>query len=136
MRCYHPQGIPEKVLTLLTAVWITVFLVAIIVINVFGVLGFAEEEFWSSVLKLGAVCIFMVIGLILGKCFTALIINNTKHRPSPWWWSKSGNLQRILGCATMVRSRRIQKRIQRCLLRLRHCCLRILRNGARWSRRC
>ncbi|CZR56479.1 probable amino-acid permease inda1 [Phialocephala subalpina] len=46
-------------------VWITVFLLAIVIINVFGVLGFAEEEFWSSVLKLGAVCIFMVVGMIL-----------------------------------------------------------------------
>lgn len=49
------------------AAWITVFLVAIVVINVFGVLGFAEEEFWSSVLKLAAVVIFMIIGLILGR---------------------------------------------------------------------
>ena len=48
------------------AVWITVFLLAIVIINVFGVLGFAEEEFWSSVLKLAAVVIFMIVGLILG----------------------------------------------------------------------
>lgn len=49
------------------AAWITLFLVAIIIINVFGVLGFAEEEFWSSILKLAAVVIFMLIGLILGE---------------------------------------------------------------------
>lgn len=47
------------------AVWITVFLIAIIVINVFGSLGYAEEEFWSSCLKLGAIIVFMVIALIL-----------------------------------------------------------------------
>ncbi|KAL4784836.1 amino acid permease/ SLC12A domain-containing protein [Aspergillus varians] len=47
------------------AVWITVFLVAIIVVNIFGSLGYAEEEFWSSCLKLGAIIVFMVIGLIL-----------------------------------------------------------------------
>jgi amino acid permease len=47
-------------------VWITVFLIAIVIVNVFGVLGFAEEEFWSSVLKLSAVVIFMIVGLILG----------------------------------------------------------------------
>ncbi|KAH8775978.1 amino acid permease/ SLC12A domain-containing protein [Hyaloscypha sp. PMI_1271] len=46
-------------------VWITVFLIAIVIINVFGVLGFAEEEFWSSILKLAAVVIFMIVGLIL-----------------------------------------------------------------------
>lgn len=49
------------------AVWITIFLVAIIAINVFGVLGYAEEEFWSSILKLGAIVAFMIIGLVLGK---------------------------------------------------------------------
>ncbi|KAL5315795.1 hypothetical protein ACEPPN_016666 [Leptodophora sp. 'Broadleaf-Isolate-01'] len=47
------------------AVWITIFLVAIIAINVFGVLGYAEEEFWSSILKLGAIVAFMIIGLVL-----------------------------------------------------------------------
>jgi amino acid transporter len=49
------------------AVWITLFLITIIVINVFGVLGYAEEEFWSSVLKLAAIITFMFIGLVLGK---------------------------------------------------------------------
>ncbi|KAG4439116.1 Amino-acid permease inda1 [Cadophora sp. M221] len=47
------------------AVWVTIFLVAIIAINVFGVLGYAEEEFWSSILKLGAIVAFMIIGLVL-----------------------------------------------------------------------
>ncbi|PTU24119.1 hypothetical protein P175DRAFT_020638 [Aspergillus ochraceoroseus IBT 24754] len=46
-------------------VWITVFLVAIIVINIFGSLGYAEEEFWSSMLKLGAIVVFMIIALVL-----------------------------------------------------------------------
>jgi yeast amino acid transporter len=47
------------------AVWISIFLVALIVINVFGVLGYGEEEFWSSALKLGAIIVFMIIGLVL-----------------------------------------------------------------------
>ncbi|KAK4179487.1 putative amino-acid permease [Triangularia setosa] len=47
------------------AVWITVFLIAIIVVNVFGTLGYAEEEFWSSVLKLGATVVFMIIAVVL-----------------------------------------------------------------------
>ncbi|KAK5651219.1 hypothetical protein OQA88_12726 [Cercophora sp. LCS_1] len=46
-------------------VWITVFLVFIIAINVFGTLGYAEEEFWSSCLKLGATIVFMIIALVL-----------------------------------------------------------------------
>lgn len=47
------------------SVWITVFLVAIIIINVFGVLGYGEEEFWSSCLKLATIVIFCIIGIVL-----------------------------------------------------------------------
>jgi amino acid transporter len=46
------------------AVFITVFWVFIILINVWGTLGYAEEEFWSSCLKLSATVIFMIIALI------------------------------------------------------------------------
>ncbi|KAF2794602.1 amino acid permease-like protein [Melanomma pulvis-pyrius CBS 109.77] len=46
-------------------VWITVFWLFIIGINIFGTLGYAEEEFWSSVLKLSATIIFMFIALVL-----------------------------------------------------------------------
>ncbi|KAF2205689.1 hypothetical protein GQ43DRAFT_436817 [Delitschia confertaspora ATCC 74209] len=46
-------------------VWITVFYVFIILINTFGTLGYAEEEFWSSCLKLAATVIFMVVCLVL-----------------------------------------------------------------------
>lgn len=47
------------------AVWITIFLVAVIIINVFGSIGFAEEEFWASSIKLISVVIFMIISLVL-----------------------------------------------------------------------
>ncbi|KAI1084286.1 amino-acid permease inda1 [Whalleya microplaca] len=46
------------------AVWITIFYVFIIFINVFGTLGYAEEEFWASLLKLSATVIFMIIALV------------------------------------------------------------------------
>ncbi|KAF9692358.1 hypothetical protein EKO04_009354 [Ascochyta lentis] len=45
-------------------VWITVFWLFIIIINILGTLGYAEEEFWSSTLKLSATIIFMIIALI------------------------------------------------------------------------
>jgi amino acid transporter len=47
------------------AVWITVFWVFIIIINIFGTLGYAEEEFWSSCFKLAAIIIFMIVAVIL-----------------------------------------------------------------------
>ncbi|RDB16591.1 Amino-acid permease inda1 [Hypsizygus marmoreus] len=46
------------------AAWITIFWVVIVVISVFGTLGFAEEEFWSSCLKLFVVVMFIFIGII------------------------------------------------------------------------
>ncbi|KAG8818558.1 hypothetical protein FRC19_010564 [Serendipita sp. 401] len=45
--------------------WITIFFIAIILINVFGTLGYAEEEFWSSCLKLFVVVMFIFIALVL-----------------------------------------------------------------------
>lgn len=46
-------------------VWIAVFLVIIVIINVFGALGYAEEEFWASTFKLIAIVVFMIIALVL-----------------------------------------------------------------------
>ena len=47
------------------AVWITIFWVFIIFINVFGTLGYAEEEFVSSCFKLAATVIFMIVAVVL-----------------------------------------------------------------------
>lgn len=47
------------------AVWITIFWVAIMVVNIFGTLGYAEEEFWASSFKLIAIVIFMIIAVVL-----------------------------------------------------------------------
>jgi amino acid transporter len=47
------------------AVWMAVFLVALTVISVFGGLGYAEEEFWSSFLKLSGIITFIIIGMVL-----------------------------------------------------------------------
>ncbi|KAL8653796.1 MAG: hypothetical protein Q9226_003696 [Calogaya cf. arnoldii] len=47
------------------AVWITVFWLILIIINIFGTLGYAEEEFWSSLLKLCAIVLFIIIGIVL-----------------------------------------------------------------------
>lgn len=56
---YWPGGAKVPV-----AVWITVFWLFICFINIWGTLGYAEEEFWSSLLKLSATVIFMIIALI------------------------------------------------------------------------
>ncbi|KAF9473602.1 APC amino acid permease [Pholiota conissans] len=44
--------------------WISIFWVVIIIVSIFGTLGFAEEEFWSSCLKLLVVVMFVFIGII------------------------------------------------------------------------
>lgn len=45
-------------------IWITVFWLAIVIICVFGVLGYAEEEFWVSLLKLTTIIVFLFMGVI------------------------------------------------------------------------
>ncbi|SPO05281.1 probable Amino-acid permease inda1 [Cephalotrichum gorgonifer] len=47
------------------AVWIVVFLVVITIFNIFGSLGYAEEEFVASIFKLSAIIIFMIIAFVL-----------------------------------------------------------------------
>ncbi|WWC61494.1 uncharacterized protein I303_104078 [Kwoniella dejecticola CBS 10117] len=46
------------------AAWITIFFIIIIIAAAFGTLGYAEEEFWSSCLKLGVVIIYIIIGIV------------------------------------------------------------------------
>lgn len=46
-------------------VWIAVFLAAIIIINIFGVLGYAEDEFWPACFKLRSNFIFIIITVVL-----------------------------------------------------------------------
>lgn len=50
------------------AVWITLFWAAIIIINVFGVLGYAEEEFWVALLKLSTIVIVSLALLLNAVC--------------------------------------------------------------------
>lgn len=47
------------------AVWITILLVALFVINLFGVRGYAEIEFFISIIKVIAVIGFIILGIIL-----------------------------------------------------------------------
>jgi yeast amino acid transporter len=55
---YWNTSVPE-------AVWITVFLVIIIGINLFGVRGYGEAEFVLSIVKITAVVGFIILGIIL-----------------------------------------------------------------------
>ncbi|KAF5657051.1 amino-acid permease inda1 [Fusarium heterosporum] len=46
-------------------IWIAVFLAAIIILNMFGTIGYAEEEFWAACFKLTSISVFMIIALVL-----------------------------------------------------------------------
>ena len=48
-----------------TAVWITIFLIIILSINLFGVRGYGEAEFVFSIIKVVAVVGFIILGVIL-----------------------------------------------------------------------
>ena len=47
------------------AVWITILLVALFIINLFGVRGYAEIEFFISIIKVIAVIGFIILGIVL-----------------------------------------------------------------------
>lgn len=47
------------------AVWVAIFYVFVMTLNLFGVRGFAETEFILSILKVVAVIIFIIIGIVL-----------------------------------------------------------------------
>lgn len=46
-------------------VWVTIFFVAITVINLFGVKGYGEAEFVFSIIKVIAVIGFIILGIII-----------------------------------------------------------------------
>ncbi|CAF3847308.1 unnamed protein product, partial [Rotaria sordida] len=46
-------------------VWITIFLIALLIINLFGVRGYGEVEFYVSIIKVIAVLGFIVLGIVL-----------------------------------------------------------------------
>jgi amino acid transporter len=47
------------------AVWVTIFLILIISINLFGVKGYGEAEFVFSIIKITAVIGFIILGIII-----------------------------------------------------------------------
>ena len=46
-------------------VWILLFYFFIIAINMFGVLGYGEGEYIFSTIKVVAVCVFIVLGIVI-----------------------------------------------------------------------
>ncbi|SCU91623.1 LAFA_0F04852g1_1 [Lachancea sp. 'fantastica'] len=47
------------------AVWIAIFYTFIMALNLFGVRGYGEAEFWMSLFKVIAIVIFIIIGIVL-----------------------------------------------------------------------
>ncbi|KAF5367285.1 hypothetical protein D9615_010458 [Tricholomella constricta] len=71
------------------AAWITIFWAVIVIVSVFGTLGFAEEEFWSSCLKLLVVVMFIFIGIIC-VCGGGPKGGDFDHYVGGLRWSKPG----------------------------------------------
>ncbi|KAG5783857.1 hypothetical protein H9Q73_002505 [Fusarium xylarioides] len=61
-------------------VWIAVFLAAITILNMFGTLGYAEEEFWAACFKLTSISIFMIIALVALSCGMILVLSRMVSR--------------------------------------------------------
>ncbi|KAH8798818.1 amino-acid permease inda1, partial [Hyaloscypha sp. PMI_1271] len=47
------------------ALWVTIFLVVIIALNLFGVKGYGESEFWLALVKVIAIIGFIILGIVL-----------------------------------------------------------------------
>ncbi|KAK7453997.1 Amino-acid permease inda1 [Stygiomarasmius scandens] len=71
------------------AAWITIFWVLIIIACVFGTLGYAEEEFWSSCLKLLVAIMFTFIGIVL-ICGGGPSSGKYNHYIGGQYWSNPG----------------------------------------------
>jgi yeast amino acid transporter len=48
-----------------SGVWITIFLVTVVIINLFGVKGYGEAEFLFSMVKITAVVGFIILGIVI-----------------------------------------------------------------------
>lgn len=55
----------DESVSITPAAWITIFLVLIVVINVFGVRGYGEVEFILGAIKVTAVIGFIILGIII-----------------------------------------------------------------------
>ena len=58
------NDVDEKV-SITPAAWITIFLVLIIIVNVFGVRGYGEVEFVLGAIKVIAVIGFIIMGIVI-----------------------------------------------------------------------
>lgn len=47
------------------AVWVAIFFVFVMLLNLFGVRGFAETEFYMSIFKVVSLFVFIIIGIVL-----------------------------------------------------------------------
>lgn len=58
------------------AVWVTVFLVALGLVQIFGVRGYGEVEFFLSILKIAACLAFIIVGIVID-------VGGVKSAPEP-----------------------------------------------------
>ncbi|KAH7320266.1 amino-acid permease inda1 [Stachybotrys elegans] len=71
-------------------VYITIFWVAIVVVNIFGTLGYAEEEFASSIFKLGATIAFILISFVLVLGGGPSSGKFSEYHGAQYWYEDSG----------------------------------------------
>ena len=55
----------DESVSITPAAWITIFLVLIIIVNVFGVRGYGEVEFILGLIKVLAVIGFIILGIVI-----------------------------------------------------------------------
>lgn len=114
------------------AIFITIFLITIILINMFGIKGYGEAEFTFSIIKITA-----VIGFMYDTCqaLTSLPLTSSqiiRNRPQLRRHPRSRLYRRRI----LAQSRSFSQRLQGSLQRFRHRRIRFHRHRAGRPRRC
>ncbi|KAH8909551.1 amino-acid permease inda1 [Coniochaeta sp. PMI_546] len=73
-------------------VWITVFLVVLSIIQIFGVRGYGEVEFILSIIKIAACIGFIILGIVIncGGTWRTAIVDDYKHYLGAKYWHDPG----------------------------------------------
>lgn len=79
--------------------WSALFLLLILLLNVFSVKGFAEAEYWGSLIKVATVLLFVVIGLIM---IIDILWRADLTTPTPWTLFTLGEAPFVGGIPSII----------------------------------
>jgi len=99
----NPSNLSDRGADVDVAVWISRFALLLILINVFGVLGYVEEEVRVSLVKLGTIIVFLIMALVFvlggGPCNGAY----HSHQGAKTWYHRGAFAAGFVGfCSVFI----------------------------------